>query len=108
MSPARPPAQGTDRPSTAKKASIKARKEGARIDRRGKEVRDTDKNAFNLNLLEIAVLACQRGEEPGEWAACVHQLRHAPDIDGPLALPFPLHLAKKAVEYVLPDAKDDT
>ncbi|MFG6195152.1 pPIWI_RE module domain-containing protein [Nonomuraea sp. JJY05] len=97
----------TDRPSTAKKASIKARKEGVRFDRTGKEVRDTDKTAFNPNLLEIAVLACQRGEEPSEWAACVHQLRHAPDSDAPLALPLPLHLAKKAVEYVLPNAKDD-
>ncbi|MFI6456756.1 pPIWI_RE module domain-containing protein [Streptosporangium amethystogenes] len=97
----------TDRPSTAKKASIKARKEGVRFDRTGKEVRDTDKNAFNPNLLEIAVLACQSGDEPGEWAACVHQLRHAPDINAPLALPFPLHLAKQAVEYVLPNTKDD-
>ncbi|MEV0167405.1 RNaseH domain-containing protein [Nonomuraea fuscirosea] len=97
----------TDRPGTAKKASIKARKEGVRIGRTGKEVRDTGKNAFNPNLLEIAVLACQQEEEPGVWAACVHQLRHAPDIDAPLALPFPLHLAKQAVEYVLPNTKDD-
>ncbi|MFB9831470.1 pPIWI_RE module domain-containing protein [Actinoallomurus acaciae] len=95
----------SDRPHTAKNATVTARKEGTRVNQKEKVVRDTGVTAFNPNLLEIVVAACQAGakpDQPQEWADCVHQLRFAPDLDAPLKIPYPLHMAKLAVEYVLP------
>ncbi|MDX6738453.1 pPIWI_RE module domain-containing protein [Actinocorallia sp. A-T 12471] len=99
----------SERPHTAKNAAVTARKEGTRVNQKEKVVRDTGVTAFNPNLLEIVVAACKTGAEPDqpeEWADCVHQLRFAPDLDAPLKIPYPLHMAKLAVEYVLP--ADDT
>ncbi|MEU0237350.1 DUF3962 domain-containing protein [Nocardiopsis sp. NPDC006198] len=99
----------TDKAPTAKNASVEAVKDGTRQNKKGRVVSDTDKDASNPNLLEITVLARGTGEDPDvpqEWAACVHQMRYAPDIKAPLALPYPLHMAKLAVEYVLPTADE--
>ncbi|MFC4564138.1 pPIWI_RE module domain-containing protein [Nocardiopsis mangrovi] len=99
----------TDRPPTARNASVEATREGRRRNRMGSWVSDTDKDASNPNLLEIAVLACQSADEPDapqEWAACAHQMRYAPDLQAPLALPYPLHMAKRAADYVLPTSDE--
>ncbi|MFD4396693.1 pPIWI_RE module domain-containing protein [Kitasatospora sp. NPDC058478] len=63
---------------------------------------DTDKPAWNPVLLEVAVVGCQPGDDPEAWAGLAHQLRMTPDYRDMLALPLPLHLARKAQEYVLP------
>ncbi|PWV54844.1 pPIWI_RE module domain-containing protein [Nocardiopsis sp. L17-MgMaSL7] len=97
-----------DKALTARNSAIGAVKDGTRTNANGNVVSDTNTDANNPNLLEITVLARQKGEEPDvpkEWAACAHQLRYAPDIKAPLALPYPLHMAKLAVEYVLPTAE---
>ncbi|MGY4999825.1 pPIWI_RE module domain-containing protein [Streptomyces griseus] len=64
---------------------------------------DTGRVAWNPGLLEITVAACQQGDDPEAWAALTHQLRRSPDYGrSVLALPLPLHLARKTSEYVLP------
>ncbi|WP_017627163.1 pPIWI_RE module domain-containing protein [Nocardiopsis chromatogenes] len=98
----------TDRPVTYSKASVAARREGKRTTEHG-NVSDAKKDARNPNLLEIAVLACRSGagaDDPHEWAACAHQMRYAPDLQAPLTLPYPLHMAKLAAEYVLPTSEE--
>ncbi|MFC7328722.1 pPIWI_RE module domain-containing protein [Marinactinospora rubrisoli] len=100
---------------SARQASVAASRSLPRIDRKGKETIDTERTAWNPNLLEIAVLGCRSPEllaksesgpvtpdVPESWAALTHQLRHAPGHRSPLALPLPLHLARLAAEYVLP------
>ncbi|AXI78774.1 pPIWI_RE module domain-containing protein [Peterkaempfera bronchialis] len=68
---------------------------------------DTDKPAWNPALLEVAVVGCQPGDDPEAWAVLAHQLRMTPDYRDMLALPLPLHLARKAQEYVLPVHRAD-
>jgi hypothetical protein len=65
--------------------------------------------AWNPALVEIVVLGCHPdgstaalGDRPESIALAIHQLRQAPDYPDALALPLPLHLAKKAQEYILP------
>ncbi|WP_202235059.1 pPIWI_RE module domain-containing protein [Actinacidiphila reveromycinica] len=67
---------------------------------------DTDKLAWNPGLLEITVAGCQSDDDPELWAALTHRLRQSPRRAPMLALPLPLHLARKAAEYVLPTTQD--
>ncbi|MFE2599611.1 pPIWI_RE module domain-containing protein [Streptomyces sp. NPDC059396] len=69
---------------------------------------DTDKLAWNPGLLEVAVAGCQPGDDPELWAALTHRLRQSPGRAPMLALPLPLHLARKAAEYVLPTTPDQS
>ncbi|MFF5719872.1 pPIWI_RE module domain-containing protein [Streptomyces buecherae] len=69
---------------------------------------DTDKPAWNPGLLEIAVAGCLPGDDPELWAALTHRLRQSPGRTPLLALPLPLHLARKAAEYVLPTTRDQS
>jgi hypothetical protein len=66
---------------------------------------DTDKVAWNPGLLEITVAGLQDGDDPELWATLTHRLRRLPGRTT-LALPLPLHLARKAEEYVLPTTRD--
>ncbi|GGZ14329.1 hypothetical protein GCM10010387_03040 [Streptomyces inusitatus] len=67
---------------------------------------DTDKPAWNPGLLEITVAGCRPDDDPELWAALTHRLRQSPGRAPLLALPLPLHLARKAAEYVLPTTQD--
>jgi pPIWI_RE module N-terminal domain/RNaseH domain of pPIWI_RE/MID domain of pPIWI_RE len=87
----------TAKPDTAKHAAVSASK---LVPRPGPKI-DTGQNAWNPALLEIAVLACQKDDDPETWAALTHQLRITPDNRNALALPLPLHLASLVAEYVL-------
>ncbi len=63
----------------------------------------TGKNAWNPRLLEITTAVLQPGDSPELWAALTHRLRDSSAHYGSeTALPWPLHLAKKMEEYVLP------
>ncbi|MFF5438464.1 pPIWI_RE module domain-containing protein [Streptomyces achromogenes] len=72
------------------------------------------KTAWNPGQLEVTVLGClsekilaesnregDPADQPAEWATLVHQLRYHDDYP-PLARPLPLHLARRAGQYVLP------
>ncbi|MGW2598897.1 pPIWI_RE module domain-containing protein [Streptomyces klenkii] len=87
------------------KVSVKASRWALRVytrsEKRGTTI-DTDKLAWNPSLLEITVAACQHEDDPELWAALTHRLRQSPGRAPLLALPLPLHLARKAAEYVLP------
>ena len=53
--------------------------------------------------MEYTVAAIQEGDEPEDWAALTHQLRWAaPHYDHATALPWPLMVARKLAEYVMP------
>lgn len=57
--------------------------------------------AWNQRVVEITAAALQPGDEPLRWAFYVHHLRLACAFwDSATILPLPLHLAKKAHEYV--------
>ncbi|GAA2811844.1 pPIWI_RE module domain-containing protein [Kribbella solani] len=93
-----------EKADTAKNAAVDASKLATRINKVGAVVIDTGRNASNPGLLEITVAALPT-DGPGEteqWAALVHQLRRAPDRRSTLALPLPLHLARKTQMYLLP------
>lgn len=61
--------------------------------------------AWNQRVVEIAAAALQPDDDPQHWAHYVHRLRLACAFwDSATILPLPLHLAKKAHEYVWKDA----
>src|SRR6266702_6101899 len=89
----------TAKPVTASHAAVSASK---LIPRSAERPRiDTGQHAWNPSLLEIAVLACSKDDNPEAFAALAHQLRISPDHRDALRLPMPLHLASLAAEYVL-------
>lgn len=96
---------------TGRTSAVNARKLGVRSLAKGKRMgewtTDVDKPARNPDLLEIAVLGChpEAGDDPRALAMAVHQLRQAPDYRDALHRPLPLHLARKAQEYILPMRK---
>ncbi|MEU6060341.1 DUF3962 domain-containing protein [Streptomyces sp. NPDC047097] len=67
---------------------------------------DTHRPAWNPAFLELVVAACQPDDDPELWAMLTHRLRDSPGRAPLLALPLPLHLARKAAEYVLPTTQD--
>jgi hypothetical protein len=98
-----------EKPETAKKAAVTASKLAPRINLKAQQVIDTAENAWNPGLLELTVagLPADGPQDPEAWAALTHQLRRAPDYRSTLALPLPLHLAKKLAQYVLPHDDSD-
>lgn len=58
------------------------------------------------DLLEIAVLGLQEGDEPRDWAYLTHQLRFPDEYTEGLALPLPLKLAEDIGKYAYPDAAE--
>ncbi|WHT22139.1 DUF3962 domain-containing protein [Crossiella sp. CA-258035] len=103
----------TPKASTAQHSAVEAHKLQRRQLRRGERAGewtiDVDQPAWNPDLLEIAVLSCHpsEGDDPHALAMAVHQLRQAPDYRNALRRPLPLHLARKAQEYILPMRKAD-
>ncbi|WP_370943888.1 pPIWI_RE module domain-containing protein [Amycolatopsis sp. cg5] len=98
----------TPKASTAQTSAVEAHKLQTRPIRRGERAGeptiDVDRPAWNPGLVEIAVLGCHldAGDSPAALAMAVHQLRQAPDYRDALSRPLPLHLARKAQEYILP------
>jgi hypothetical protein len=92
-----------DKPMSA----IKAVKGASKIVPRWKDEQlinpSTKTMVWNHRPLEYTVAAIQEGDQPEDWAALTHQLRWAaPHYDYALALPWPLTVAKKLAEYVMP------
>ena len=92
-----------DKPVSASKAVKSASKIVPRW-KDGKLVNPSTKTmVWNHRPLEYTVAAIQEDDEPEDWAALTHQLRWAaPHYDNALALPWPLMVAKKLAEYVMP------
>jgi hypothetical protein len=63
---------------------------------------DNNKNAWNPQLLEIAILGQSAGDNAEAWAMFVHQQRQTEDNRDGLGLPMIMHLAELAGEYALP------
>lgn len=101
-------ASTTEKASTAKTAAVAASKLVPRKNLAGNQTIDTGENAWNPQLLEIAAVALQDGDDPAQWAAVAHQLRYPADYRDPLALPMPMHLAQLCRQYVLPHDDDRT
>ncbi len=58
---------------------------------------------WNQQFIEIFAAGLQPGDNPDYWAAVAHELRWAaPYSKVTTVLPWPLHLAKQAEEYLLP------
>ncbi|BEL01831.1 hypothetical protein Q0Z83_000220 [Actinoplanes sichuanensis] len=96
-----------DKPVTASKTSPR----GSRLELRVKKVKDRPDEfvldigaeVWNPQLVEYFVAALQPGDNPAPWAAAAHQYRYAAaHYDDPTVLPLPLHLARKAGEYLFP------
>jgi hypothetical protein len=70
---------------------------------------DLDELAWNPAIIEITTTALQPGDQPGEWAAYVHELRRSlSHYSEAVILPLPIHLAKLVGEYVLGmDAREE-
>lgn len=98
------------KPGTAKTL---ARPMGTRaddiLDPEGRSLLDTRRSAFNPQCVELTVLRQHPDDDPTVWAAAAHAQRRLADTYGDtLLLPWPLHLAKKATEYALPDFAEET
>jgi hypothetical protein len=96
-----------DKPVTASKTSPRGSRVETRIkkskDKPDVEILDIGADVWNPQLLECFVAALQVGDKSEPWAAAAHQLRYvAAHYDDPTLLPLPLHLARKAGEYLLP------
>jgi hypothetical protein len=65
--------------------------------------RDTLKDVWNPQLLELLVAVKQHGDSAAAWAALAHQRRYAAGhFADPLMLPIELHLAHKLGSVLLP------
>ncbi|SDS42071.1 RNaseH domain-containing protein [Actinoplanes derwentensis] len=96
-----------DKPATASKTSPKGSRVEPRIkkskDHPDVEILDIGADVWNPQLAEYFVAALQPGDKPDPWAAAAHQFRYAAaHYDDPTLLALPLHLARKAGEYLLP------
>jgi pPIWI_RE module N-terminal domain/RNaseH domain of pPIWI_RE/MID domain of pPIWI_RE len=68
----------------------------------GPSQRRPNKPAWNPELLELAMVALQPGDEAEQWAMLLHQQRFADDYTDALGLPLVLHLASLTHAYALP------
>jgi hypothetical protein len=58
---------------------------------------------WNHRALEYTIAGIQPGDDPEDWAALTHQLRQATaHYDSAVSLPWPLAIASKLAEYVMP------
>lgn len=70
----------------------------------GELVINSDRNAWNPTLLEIAVVGKPPADDAEAWATYVHHQRFPDDYLAGLKFPLVLHLAELAHEYALPFA----
>lgn len=82
--------------------SVDATKLTTHVNGRGRQEINSGKNAWNPDLLEVAMIGLQEGDDPEAWAMFLHQQRSPDDYRNGLALPLVMHLAKLASEYALP------
>ena len=82
---------------------------GRYVNRAGAFDRKPGKQAWNPQLLEVAIAALQHDDDrPQHYAALVHELRSiAVQHPEPLALPVPFHLGQQTAEYLLPIEEDE-
>lgn len=66
-----------------------------------------NKNAWNPNLLELAMIGFVDRDEAERWAFYLHQQRSAEDYRDELKLPLALHIAQLANAYALPYDDED-
>ncbi|MDE1675166.1 RNaseH domain-containing protein, partial [Nocardia gipuzkoensis] len=79
------------------------------LDPEGRSLLDTRRSAFNPQCVELTVMRQHPDDDPTVWAAAAHAQRRLADTYGDtLLLPWPLHLAKKATEYAIPDLAEET
>ena len=102
------------KPSSAKNsASPMSSRREALVRINGKEgskmkALEVKRNTFNYQYVELTVAAMQKGDDPLSWAALTHCQRDLADTyKSTTVLPLPLHLAKQAAEYVLPDLEEE-
>ncbi|MFI8837101.1 pPIWI_RE module domain-containing protein [Streptomyces afghaniensis] len=100
--------------STADKASTQTKltnddaKLTPHVNAKGKNAYRPTANGWNPELLEVTVACLQPGDDPGAWAAFVHQQRICrDDYRDVLGLPLALHLARLADEYALPHDEEE-
>lgn len=99
--------------SSANKASthtlsVEAAKITPHVNDKGRSEFKPTKNAWNPELLELAVACIQEGDDPEKWAMFAHQQRLCDDYRDVLGLPLVLHLAKLADQYALPQEEAET
>jgi hypothetical protein len=97
------------KPPTAGTATRSASKVVPRW-RKGELVNPSTKSrVWNARALEYTVAAIQPGDDPEDWAALTHDLRLAtPHYNYAISLPWPLAVANKLGEYIMPfDLMDD-
>ncbi|MFX0578879.1 pPIWI_RE module domain-containing protein [Nocardia nepalensis] len=79
------------------------------LDQEGRSLLDTRRSTFNPQCVELTVMRQHPDDDPRVWAAVAHAQRRLADTYGDtLLLPWPLHLAKKATEYAIPDLAEGT
>ncbi|MFD4407551.1 pPIWI_RE module domain-containing protein [Nocardia sp. NPDC058499] len=68
-----------------------------------------NRNAWNPNLIELAMIGFTDRDEAERWAFYLHQQRSAEDYRDELRLPLALHIAQLADAYALPydDEEED-
>lgn len=97
-----------DKPGTHQKVTVEAAKLTRHVNENGKSEYKPTKNAYNPDLLELAVACLQPGDNPEVWAMFVHQQRFCDDYRDVLGLPLILHLARLADHYALPQEDAET
>lgn len=93
-----------DKPVSASSANRYASKITTFLNRK-KKLKNPSPGAYvwNARPCEVAVVAVHDGDDPHDWAALVHDLRWAtPNYSNATASAWPLRVAEKIGEYVLP------
>ncbi|QIZ37044.1 pPIWI_RE module domain-containing protein [Saccharopolyspora sp. ASAGF58] len=98
----------SDKPGTHT-LSVESTKLTHRITPKEKAEIRPDKNAWNPELLQFAMLGFPEATEAEQWAMFLHQQRFAEDYREALGLPLIQHLAELTDQYGLPhdDEPDD-
>ncbi|MFI0774664.1 pPIWI_RE module domain-containing protein [Streptomyces sp. NPDC021212] len=96
-----------DKSSTQTKLTNDDAKLTGHVNAQGKSAFRPTTNAWNPELLEVAVACLQPGDNAEAWAAFVHQQRFCDDYRDVLGLPLVLHLARLADQYALPHEDEE-
>lgn len=97
-----------DKPRTAARVSPKTSKMVPFTTGRAAHDPEPQHAAFNPQIVEMTVAACQLGDTPAVWAALGHALRTTlVHHDDAVIEPSPLHLCRGMRQYVLPRLADE-